>query len=108
MQPLMHPPAGNVHLFVIEALRDYSRALRNGICQWNRLWVNIAEIPSDRRQNCKRDGTHRTDDDGVEDGRLLARRPAEVAEGSRPELRGRHCHGSLRGSCREKRVGSIE
>jgi hypothetical protein len=64
--------------------------VHTGICQGNRLGVDVTEGAADRGDTKQRDGAHGTDDQGVENSGLLVGGPADVAEGSRPELRGRH------------------
>lgn len=61
-----------------------------GVCHGDRLRVNVTESPTERGKSDERDGSHRADQEGVEDRRLLVRGPADVPQGSGPELRGRH------------------
>lgn len=68
--------------------RDRGRL--TGVGHGDRLGVDVTESAADRGKGDERDGTGCTDDNGPEDGGLLVGGPAQVAEGSRPELRGRH------------------
>lgn len=80
------------------------------ISQRDRLGVNIPKEPADRRQDRKQDRTGSTHDQRVEDGGLLMRGPAQVADGGRPEVRLGHGDGGDRevvigGGSRKRRIG---
>jgi hypothetical protein len=68
-------------------------SMLTGVCHGNRLRVNVTESPAERGKSDECDGSHRADQEGVEDRRLLVRGPADVPQGSGPELRGRHGEG---------------
>lgn len=72
----------------MSVLRD--RGCLTGIGHGNRRRVDVTESAAERGKADQGDGAHGADDEGPEDGRLLVGGPAQVAEGSRPELRGRH------------------
>lgn len=62
-----------------------------GICEGDRLGVNITECAADGGDSCEEHRTRKAQQGGGEVSRSFVCRPAEVAEGCRPELRGGHC-----------------
>lgn len=77
--------------------KEKKKAILTGICQRNRFRVNISEEPADRRKNGQQNRAGGANDHRVEDGGFLVGGPAEVAEGSREELRLRHGDGLVGG-----------
>lgn len=67
-----------------------SEWVHTGICQRNRLGVDVTEGVADGRNSSQRDGAHDANAQSGEDSWLLVRSPADIAEGGRPEQRGRH------------------
>lgn len=64
--------------------------VHTGICERNGLGVDVTEGAADGGNSGQRNGTHEADGNSSKDSWLLVRSPADVAEGGRPELRGRH------------------
>ena len=81
----------------IKSIEGEKKAILTGICQRNRFRVNISEEPADRRKNGQQNRAGGANDHRVEDGGFLVGGPAEVAEGSREELRLRHGDGLVGG-----------
>lgn len=71
-----------------QLLGDWS--ILTGIGHGNGLWVNVTESAAERGQADQRDRAHAANDQGPENCWLLVGGPAKVADGSRPEERGRH------------------
>lgn len=67
-----------------------------GICQRNRLGVDITKRVADGRNSGQEDGAGQAEETGTHVSWSFVRSPAEVAEGSGPELRvGHDCERSL-------------
>lgn len=66
-------------------------ACRTGIGRRDRRGIKVAQAETNRSHDGDHDGTGGADDDGPEEGGLLAGRPGAVLEGGGPEVRCRHC-----------------